>query len=487
MHILSADHPRIQTTGTQDNRQLHQNLKIGDLLKVEIIDSLQKQLRLLLADGTVLEANLEKALDVFIGQQLTLEVKDINGKQIFMEINMETPRNQQADENVGIKNILSQLDIVVTQESEEAVKVLMQKMLPITKENIRQVELGLKASQLPVDTLLTMLENEIPVTNATLSKMQSYENGEIKLQAQIQTIIEDVLLSDNMEYLEKVHTILTDATEGTRDHIVGGNVLDEPRLDSEKIVTNKQVNTDSTISAKAEEGTSNATVEETQSKLLKQGEPFEMGAPKNMEIIKKEVSDMFKELFFVRPEKLKDHTDTKLRNTREFYREIYKVVDELEKTDNGPSQKQGITVYSDIKSNIEFLNIASKYDTMIHIPLIIQNQYKHGELYIFNQKKDSKKNYHEASMLISLETVSLGTVEVYIKKYNKQISCQFKTDHKDIEQTIQSQTHLLQTKLKDKGYDLTTVTYIPSSQTFVSKQNVPNEKSSGRYRFDTKV
>ena len=488
MHILSADHPRIQATGTQENRQLNQSLKIGDLLKVEIIDSLQKQLRLLLADGTVFEAKLDKAIDVYIGQQIILEVKDIVGRQISMEISLGEHGDKQPDTNMGMKNILGQLDVAVTQESEEAVKVLMQKMLPITKENIRQIEFGLKTSQLPIGTLLSMLENEIPVTKTNLTQMQAYKNGEIKLQAQIQTIIQDILLDDNTERLETVHTILSDAKKEIEAHAKEPGLLDQLKPSPDKTSINKgTVETQEMILKNATLEGRESSVISTGSKAGSKGEPFEMGAPQNINTLKKEISDIFKELFFIRPEQLKDNTDTKLRNTSKLYKEIYEVVDALEKTETQSPQKQEAKVYADVKSNIEFLNIASKYDTMIHIPLVIQKQLKHGELYIFNQKKHSKKNYHEASMLISLETVYLGAIEAYVKKYNKQISCQFKTDDESIEKIIKSSIYLLKENLKNKGYDLATVSYIPSSQAFTTKEDVRGEMPSGRYRFDTKV
>lgn len=488
MHILPTNYLKVQTTGTHDNKQLHQSVDVGDLLEVEVIDSLQKQLKLLLPDGTVFEAKLDKAIDVYIGQKITLEVKDILGKQIAMEINLGETTAQEPEANVGMKNILTQLGMVATQESEEAVKVLMQKMLPLTKDNIRQVELGLKTSQLPIDTLLSMLENEIPITKSHLTQMENYENNEIKLQGQLETIIEDILLDNNIERLEAIHTILKDAKIQMATHLEHSERLKPTQETAERThLSNKTAeNSEVLINHKPMES-KGPSLTSLSFDSINEGENFELGQLKNINFLKKEISDIFKEIFFVRPEELKGYTDTKLKNISKLYKEIYEVIDALEKTEDPLPLKQETTVYTELKSNIEFLNIASKYDTMVQIPLIIQNQYKHGELYIFNQKKNSKKGYHEASMLISLETVSLGTVETYIKKYNKQISCQFKTEDKRIEMFVKENITLLKQNLKNKGYDLTTVTYIPSSQTFETKKDDPGKVHSGRYRFDTKV
>lgn len=486
MHILSADYLMLQTIGTQQNRQLHQSLKIGDLLKVEIIDSLQKQLKLLLADGTTLEAQLDKAIDLYIGQKITLEVKDIIGKQIFMEINLGEQASKQSNENEGIKNILKQLDMVITPKTEETVKLLMQNRLPVTKENIRQVELGLKTSQLPIATLFSMLENHIPVTGSTLAQMEAYEKGEIKLQGQLEALIKDILLTDNMEELETVLTILSKAKKQMNVQVAQQDNIEETSVKVDQANTNNQTVSKNEVPVNSQDHLIN-----TEPKAI--NEKIEFGAsreqiiPRNIGVIKREITDLIKDLFFIKPEQIKNHTDTKLKNITKLYKDIYEVIDALEKTQEQSDTNQKVNIYTDLKSNIEFLNMASKYDTMIHIPLIIQNQYKHGELYIFNQKKHSKSNYHEASMLISLDTVSLGTVEAYIKKYNKQISCQFKTDDNSVEKIIKQNITLLKENLKSKGYDLTTVTYIPSSQPFTISDDLVNETYDGRYRFDTKV
>lgn len=467
MHILSANHPQIQTGKTQQSKPLHQTLKVGDILKAEIIDQLQKQLTVLLADGTEVEAQLDKILDFHIGQEVKLEVKEINGKQVLMKVNVETPEGKQSSENVATKKILTQLDMVPTQESDQAIKVLMQKMLPITKENIRQVEFGLKTSQLPVKTLLFMLENNIPVTKATVTQMEAYENGDIKLQGQLEAMVKEILLTDDIEQLETVHTILSEAKGKSTPKLTGENI---ETIDSNQLFS------------KGEEAASpTEPLELNEMKVLNQ--------PRNVEILKKEILEFAKDLFFVRPEQLKNDTDVKLKDTNKLYQVIYEVVDSLEKTKEeiSPSSNKENDIFSDIKSNIEFLNVASKYDTMIHIPLMIQNQFKHGELYIFNQKKQSKKGYHEASMLISLETVSLGTVGAYIKKYNKQISCEFKTDDIDFENIIKDHISGLKSNLKGKGYDLVAVTYIPSSETFDVDEDVPGKAYDKPYRFDTKV
>lgn len=434
------------------NKLLLQNVKIGDLLSGKIIDSIQKDVTIMLEDGTIMEAALEEALTFHIGEEVTFEVKDMIGKQVLMEIATDDQARGQSSD-LDINHILKELDIPVTENTQEAVKFLMQKMLPLTKENIKQFQLGAKSSSLSVDSILSMLENDIPITPSTLTQMEAYESGDIKLQGQLQQMIENILQSDEPEFLQKVHTILTSLKKSGEQ--AQTQVQESPKpLDQQMKASN----------------------------LLEKAPLLN----KPIATLKEDISKLFKEIVFINPKNMTGKGEPKLEKIKELYKDIYKLTDGLEKIDGGGPKTQKAALYSDIKSNIEFLNIASKYDTMIHIPLLIQDQFKHGELYIFNKKKKGKQSYKEASLFISLETVTLGTVETFITKYNNQISSQFKTDNKEVESVIRNQIHLLKTKLKEKGYDLIKTTYIARDQTFAVAEQAP-EPRTGRYRFDTKA
>lgn len=461
--------PKAQAISDGVSKLLLQNVKIGDLLKVEVIDHLQKQITLMLGDGTIFEAKLDQPLDIYIGQQVALEVKDIIGKKVHMELVIKGEAGQnQAEENGHISNILKQLDIPVTKDAQEAVKFLMERMLPLTKESIKQIEFGLKSSQLPIDSLLSMLENEILIIPSTIKQMQAYENGEIKLQNQLEAMLGNLVNSDDLAVLEEAHKMLRAAKEQI-DHMG-----DKPPSEMEGAELGKE--------AKASQEMIIGKALMTKHFSLSQ-EPLE---GKDIRALKQEITNLFKESFFIDPAKLKDKADPKLEKINELYKEIYQLADKLGKQEENLPGQQRSQLYSDIKSNVEFLAMANKYDTMLHIPLLIQNQFKHGELYIFNKKKSGKKSYHEASMLISLETLSLGRIESLIKKYNKQITVQFKTDHEATEQVIKANIQLLKTSLKAKGYDLVSATYIPSSEPFTVKEALQTT-GSGRYRFDTKA
>ncbi len=469
--IQPGSNLRAQVISDGVNKLRLSDVRLGDLLKVEIIDILQKQITVMLADGTVFEAKLDQSLDLYIGQKVAFQVKDIIGKQIHMELaSVEGRGPQEAD--MAIENILKQLDIPITQDAQKAVKLLMDKMMPVNKDSIKQIEVGLKSSHLPVDSLLSMLENEIPIIPSNIKQIEAYQNGEIKLQGQLEAIMDQLISSDDPGMLEEAHKLLTSAKKQVEQRGQGAHdsqPLDKQAKDLGEIGGEDVIRQNKQLMGKG---------------FANRLEPLQ---GRDLSHLKSEITSLFKENFFVDPMQLKDRPEPKLEKINAFYKEIYKLADALEKLEEGSPEGQKNQLYSDVKSNIEFLTIANKYDTMLHIPLVIQDQFKHGELYIFNKKKSGKKSYHEASMLISLETVSLGTIESFIKKYNKQISVQFKTDHQEIETIIKSKIQLLKTSLKEKGYDLISASYIPNTQPFTVKEERPASKDTSRYRFDTKA
>lgn len=87
---------------------------------------------------------------------------------------------------------------------------------------------------------------------------------------------------------------------------------------------------------------------------------------------------------------------------------------------------------SHMKENLELISDLNKYNTVVHIPLQINDNKSIAELYIFNGDKNSSKrkiNENNATMFLSLGTANMGQVESYIKVVNKTIECNFMTEN----------------------------------------------------------
>ncbi|MCQ2978183.1 MAG: hypothetical protein MJ245_00090 [Clostridia bacterium] len=85
-----------------------------------------------------------------------------------------------------------------------------------------------------------------------------------------------------------------------------------------------------------------------------------------------------------------------------------------------------------MKENLELISDLNKYNTVVHIPLQINDNKSMAELYVFNGDKNNTKrkiNENNATMFLSLGTANMGQVESYIKVVNKTIECNFMTEN----------------------------------------------------------
>lgn len=110
-----------------------------------------------------------------------------------------------------------------------------------------------------------------------------------------------------------------------------------------------------------------------------------------------------------------------------------------------------------IKENLELISDLNKYNTVIHIPLLINKNKSMAELYIFNgDKQNSRKKINEknATMFLSLGTANIGQVETYIKVVNKTVECNFMTEKKEGTELINENKNHLAELLETYGYTL---------------------------------
>lgn len=110
-----------------------------------------------------------------------------------------------------------------------------------------------------------------------------------------------------------------------------------------------------------------------------------------------------------------------------------------------------------IKENLELISDLNKYNTVIHIPLLINENKSMAELYIFNgDKQNSRKKINEknATMFLSLGTANIGQVETYIKVVNKTVECNFMTEKKEGTELINENKNHLAELLETYGYTL---------------------------------
>ena len=135
-------------------------LKAGEIFKGQIIDIKQGKLTLLLETTGTVEAKLQNNLyELKIGQSLYFRVQSLTNEQILIEILSENWTDPKS--NI-ILEALEAANLSPTEENYKMVESLLDRQLPIDKDNLHTITQLLKTSEkLNLDKLLLLMNNEI--------------------------------------------------------------------------------------------------------------------------------------------------------------------------------------------------------------------------------------------------------------------------------------------------------------------------------------
>ena len=106
----------------------------------------------------------------------------------------------------------------------------------------------------------------------------------------------------------------------------------------------------------------------------------------------------------------------------------------------------------DMQSNIDFMKSLNEAFAYMQLPLKLQNQNAHGDLYVYTNKDKLKQNPQKLSLMLHLEMDHLGTVNVRLEKDHQNIKADFHLDQEASLHLIERNTHLLQDSLAEKSY-----------------------------------
>lgn len=106
----------------------------------------------------------------------------------------------------------------------------------------------------------------------------------------------------------------------------------------------------------------------------------------------------------------------------------------------------------DMKENINFMKLLNETFAYMQLPLKLQNQNAHGDLYVYTNKEKRKQNPEQISVLLHLDMEHLGMVDVKLEKDHNEVKASFYLDNHSALQLLQNNTSMLENALLEKGY-----------------------------------
>ena len=107
---------------------------------------------------------------------------------------------------------------------------------------------------------------------------------------------------------------------------------------------------------------------------------------------------------------------------------------------------------SQVQGNLEMMNQINQLYNYIQIPLKLQNQKAHSDLYVYTNKKRLMDRKGELSALLHLELENLGTTDVQIKMLGNNVTTNFYLSDDISYQLVEQHIDVLRENLEKKGY-----------------------------------
>ncbi len=108
---------------------------------------------------------------------------------------------------------------------------------------------------------------------------------------------------------------------------------------------------------------------------------------------------------------------------------------------------------SNIEKTLELQKAVQKDEMVYQIPMELHNGLTNMNLYVMNDKEGNGRiDEKNMSIFISMETETLGNVQVYMKMSDKNLSFQINTDKPEATKYLQAHKQQLQTTIEQLGY-----------------------------------
>lgn len=193
------------------------------------------------------------------------------------------------------------------------------------------------------------------------------------------------------------------------------------------------------------------------------------------------------EQWMLTPDKLKEEGAVK-----EFYQRLSSQMSELQQTLAQAGKDGSLLAKSaqTVQSNLEFMNQVNQLYTYVQIPLKLQNQNAHSDLYVYTNKKNLRQKEGELTALLHLDMDHLGATDIFVKLMGSAVQTEFYFEDENSCRLISQYSQELVQRLEEKGYSCDVKVENRKKkqdfvQDFLERENPPGKLQ--RYSFDVKA
>ena len=213
------------------------------------------------------------------------------------------------------------------------------------------------------------------------------------------------------------------------------------------------------------------------------------------------VKDEFLDSFLLSPKEIFEQggVDT-------FYKKLSKQLDNLEEvfgkhvlshsTENieqivntlqhNPQEQVG-----QLKDNLDFMKLLNQFFSYVQLPVKLQKQCTHADLYVYTKKKNLKNQQNPIHVLLHLDMDNLGTMDVDIKLKDRHVTTKFVLSDEKAGKLLSNNFHVLEDALLQKGYTCSSEVTKSEQKVDLVKDFLQPERAASqglsRYSFDLRA
>ncbi|NLG03586.1 MAG: flagellar hook-length control protein FliK [Clostridia bacterium] len=491
---------------TVSQGQANSLLQSGQVFSGEVAQIDGENVLLLLANRQTISAKLEGNVNLVLGQNVYFEVQSTANKQIslrplFMNLSETDP---------AVAKALDAAQIPLSERSIQMTSAMMQEGMPINKNALLDMYQIVKGNeQVDPSVLVQMTKLGLPITEENIQQFEKYQDFNHQITHDLSNLAGDLPkwlgeLADQGKmddvfmigrelfpaWNEDGTSSLLQQTENAKDQT--GNVNEQAgRLSgqlSEELLKQLEVNgkagneqrqiPDSVLQklnemelppelkAQLAQGTlTDAQTMELLSRLFHNQDEVNTQIMKNLmqnPEFKDLVKEMLNEQWTFKPEDF-----FKEEAAKEFYKNLNeqtgKLIQLMQNT--GKADPAVMKSAANVQNNIGFMNQVNQMLTYVQIPLKLNQENAHGDLYVYTNKKNLEKKDGNVSALLHLEMETLGTMDIFVSMQDhKKVNTHFYLQKEEMIDFIEAHIGILNARLEKKGYSMSTNVSVKSEK-----------------------
>ena len=144
------------------------------------------------------------------------------------------------------------------------------------------------------------------------------------------------------------------------------------------------------------------------------------------------------------------------KNVENLYQRLHDQTAELTRilSDTVGAQSKVSQSVNNLSGNLEFMNQINQMFAYVQLPLKMQGQNAHGDLYVYANQKNLASKDGQVSAILHLDMEHLGPLDVYVKMKDQNVSTNFYLADDAALDLIASNIAILDARLQKRGYTM---------------------------------